>query len=221
MDVRFLGHSAFELTGGKKVLIDPFLTGNPKAALKASEVTRADYVLVTHDHGDHVGDTAEICKRTGATLVAIYEIATALKAKHGIKAEDMNVGGTLALDGLKAHMVHAQHSCASTHEVGFMVEMDGLTVYHTGDTGLFGDMALLAEFFTVDLMLCPIGDRYTMGPRSAARAVSFVRPRQVIPMHYDTFPIIAQDPEEFRRLVGSTAEVVVLQPGQTHTIRAR
>lgn len=218
MKITFLGHAAFKVEGSQTIYIDPFLTGNPSASIKAEQVTKADLVLVTHDHGDHLGDAAVICKQTGATLVSIHETAVNLSSSASIKTEGMNIGGTLVLGDIKVHMVEAQHSSETGHQGGFIIEMDGKTVYHSGDTGLFGDMKLFAEFFDIDLACLPIGDRYTMGPPSAARAVSLLGAKKVIPMHYNTFPIIQQDPQEFKNLVGGTAEVIILKPGEATEI---
>ncbi len=218
MKLTFLGHAAFKLEGSQTIYIDPFLTGNPAAAIKAEEATTADLVLVTHDHGDHIGDAAVICKQTGATLVSVHEIAVQQASTTGINGEGMNVGGTMTFGDVKVHMVEAQHSSESGHQTGFVVEMDGKTVYHAGDTGVFGDMKLIGEFFDIDVALLPIGDRYTMGPPSAAKAVELLGVKKVVPMHYNTFPIIEQDPEEFKRLVGDQAEVIILTSGEAAEI---
>lgn len=213
--VRYLGHSAFQIEGSKKVIIDPFLTDNPKSPVKPDQIEACDLVLLSHDHFDHIADVVPVCKRTGATLVATYEIATDLSQREGISAEGMNIGGTLDFDGTKVSMVNALHTSPTSDCVGLVLEMDGRTIYHLGDTGLFGDMALYAEFWEFDLALVPIGDRFTMGPASAARAVEFIQPKRVVPMHYDTFDPIVQDPQVFVDLVGDAAEVVVLAPGES------
>ncbi len=214
MKVRFLGHSAFEIRGSKTLYIDPFFTGNPLAAVGVGDIGEADLVLVSHDHDDHIADAAALCKQTGAVLVATHEIAVDLAEKEGIQAEGMNIGGTLDFDGTRVSMVNALHTSPTSDCVGLVVEIDGKVIYHLGDTGLFGDMKLYAEFWSFDLALVPIGDRYTMGPRSAARAVEFLAPRKVVPMHYGTFPIIEQDPAEFAERVGDRAETIILAPGE-------
>ncbi len=215
MLVRYLGHSAFEIRGSKTIYIDPFLTGNPKAAIRLEDVRHADLVLVSHDHEDHLGDAAAICKKTGATFVSTYEIATALAESAGIAAEGMNIGGGIDLDGVRVNLVHAIHTSPTSDPAGIVLEMDGKVVYHLGDTALFGDMALYAQIWAFDLALVPIGDRFTMGPEMAARAVEFLRPKKVVPMHYDTFPVIRQDPRRFAELVGKRSQVVVLAPGES------
>ena len=218
MHIRYLGHSAFEIEGSKKVYIDPFLTGNPVAALTAEEITEADIVLVTHDHEDHIGDAIPICKKTGATLYSTHEIAT-MAAEKGVRAEGMNIGGTLKHEGVHINMVNAEHTAYKGHVVGFVLQTDGINIYHAGDTGLFGDMQIIGEFFPLDVALIPIGDRYTMGLRSATRAVEYLKPKKVIPMHYNTFPLIEQNPEDFKNLVvqsslGDQVEVAILKPGE-------
>ncbi len=219
MKITWLGHSGFLLKGSCVIVIDPFLTGNPTATIAPADIKKCDIMLITHDHPDHIGDAVEICKKTGATVYVTHELATLLAETDGLKTEGMNIGGSMmACDGVDIHMVYAQHSCTTGDQVGFVIYMDGKCIYHAGDTGLFGDMKIIGDFFKIDLALIPIGDRYTMGPPSAARAVELCRPAKVIPMHYNTFPIIAQDPQEFAKLVGSTAEVIILKPGETYEL---
>lgn len=208
--VRFLGHAAFLIEGGsRRILIDPFLTGNPVAAVKPEEVD-ADLILVTHAHGDHIGDAPEIARRTGAKIVAMYDIANYLVEKEkGITTIGMNYGPT-EIDGVKIVQVPpAWHSSSDgkygigNPPCGYIVTLDGVTVYHAGDTFIFGDMKLLSELYgPIDVALLPIGGHFTMGVKEAAKAVELLRPRKVVPMHYNTWPPISADPEEFRRLVG-------------------
>ncbi len=214
MKATFIGHSAIKLEGAHIVYIDPFLTGNPLATTSVDQIDKADYVIVTHDHDDHKGDAFDICNKTGATLVGVHEVSVDA-GKEGLKSEGMNIGGTLSLENINIHMVNAQHSTANGHQAGVVIEMDGATVYHPGDTGLFGDMKIIGEFFDIDLAFLPIGDRYTMGIRSAAKAVEYLKPKKVVPMHYNTFPIIMADPQEFKSKVGALAEVVILNPGES------
>ena len=217
MKITWLGHAAVKIEGSKTIYIDPFLTGNPSASQTAEEIQKADVVIVTHDHGDHLGDAFPICKRTGATLVAMHEIAVDAQAQS-ICAEGMNIGGTVEACGVKVHMVTAFHSADRGDPAGTVVEMDGKTLYHAGDTGLTYDMKLVGEFFHPDLSFIPIGDRYTMGIHSAAKAVEFTQTKKVIPVHYGTFPLIAVDPEAFKSLVGTRAEVIVLKPGESTSL---
>ena len=217
MEITWLGHSAVKIKGSKTVYIDPFLTGNPSASVSAAEITEADVVIVTHYHGDHVGDAFAICQKTGAILVGIHEIAVEAQAE-GITAEGMNIGGTVEAKGVKVHMVQAWHSAEKGDPAGVVVELDGKSLYHAGDTGLTYDMKLVGEFFHPDLSFLPIGDRYTMGVPSATKAVEFIQTKKVIPVHYGTFPIVEADPEEFKRRVGDMAEVIILKPGDSYTL---
>lgn len=214
MEITWLGHAAVKIKGSKIIIIDPFLAGNPAAAAKPEEIEEADIIIVTHDHGDHRGDAFEIARRTGATVVAIHEIAVEAQAQ-GIPAEGMNIGGTVEVKGVKIHMVPALHSAEKGTATGVVIEMDGRRLYHAGDTGLTYEMKIIGEFFEPDLSFLPIGDRYTMGVPSAAKAVEFLRTKRVIPIHYGTFPLVSADPEEFRRRVGSQAEVIILRPGES------
>ncbi len=216
MDITWLGHSGIKIKGSKTVYIDPFLTDNPAASTTPEEIEEADVVVVTHHHGDHLGDAFAICKKTGATLVAIHEVAV-LGEAEGLIAEGMNIGGTVEANGVKVHMVTAIHSAEQGDPAGVVIELDGKSLYHAGDTALTYDMKLIGEFFHPDLSFIPIGDRYTMGIPSAAKAVEFVQTRKVIPIHYGTFPIVSADPEEFKEKVGDLAEVIILKPGQSYT----
>jgi len=217
MDITWLGHSGIKLEGSKTVYIDPFLTGNPAASTTPDEITEADVVIVTHHHGDHLGDAFPICKKTGATLVSVHEVAVEAEAE-GIPSEGMNIGGTIDAKEVKIHMVQALHSAEKGNPTGVVIEMDGKTIYHAGDTGLTYDMKLIGEFFKPELSFIPIGDRYTMGIPSATMAVEFIQTKKVIPIHYNTFPIVSADPEEFKRRVGDMAEVIILQPGESYTL---
>lgn len=217
MDITWLGHSAVKIKGSKTLFIDPFFTGNPSCPISPADVEEADIVIVTHHHGDHLGDSFALAKKTGAVLVGVHEVAVDAQAE-GITAEGMNVGGTIEVKGVKIHMVVAHHSAEKGCATGVVVEMDGRRLYHAGDTGLTYDMKLVAEFFRPDLSFIPIGDRYTMGIPSAVKAVEFTQTKRVIPVHFGTFPIIRTDPQEFKRRVGSAAEVIVLKPGDTYTL---
>jgi L-ascorbate metabolism protein UlaG (beta-lactamase superfamily) len=217
MEITWLGHSGIKIKGSKTIIIDPFLTGNPAASASPDEITEADVVIVTHYHSDHLGDAFAICKQTGATCVAIHEIAVDAEAE-GITAEGMNIGGTIEARGVKVHMVQALHSAEKGDPAGVVIEIDGKKIYHAGDTGLTYDLKLIGEFFKPDLSFIPIGDRYTMGIPSAAKAVEFVQTKKVIPIHYNTFPIVSADPEEFKKRVGDKAEVIILKPGETYNL---
>lgn len=221
VQVRFLGHSCVALTDGYyRLIIDPFLQGNPTAAMKPEEV-EVNYVLVTHGHGDHLGDAISIANRNGATIIANYELAN-LCAKHGAKIHPMHIGGAFKFDFGRVKLTIAHHgggygSDASVYTgpaVGFLITLGERTIYHSGDTGLFYDMKLIGDMNAIDLAFLPIGDNFTMGIDDAAMAVSFLRPKIVVPLHYDTFPIITSPPEEFAQKVQGS-RVVVLKPGET------
>jgi L-ascorbate metabolism protein UlaG (beta-lactamase superfamily) len=224
MELRYLGHSAIALSGSANVLIDPFLTGNPKAAVSADEV-EADVILLTHGHADHYGDTVDIAKRTGATVVAIVELANEIAGKGVENVLDPNLGGTVKFDWGWVKLVPAWHTGSTPdgtyHQpAGLLIEFDGTLIYHLGDTCLFSDLKLIAQRGTpVDIALVPIGGHYTMDRIDAAKAVEFVEPSTVIPVHYDTFPPIETDAEQFKADVenNTAASVVILAPGETHS----
>ncbi len=216
MEIRFLGHSAFsvKLDSGRGILIDPFLTGNPLASAGPDDFPDHDLVLVTHDHDDHIGDAFAICRKTGATLVAIFE--TAMRAQgEDITVEPMSIGGAIDLDDVIVNMVNAQHGAGEGHAAGYVIEAEGKCLYFAGDTALFGDMKLFGDLWKLDLAVLPVGDRFTMGPRHASRAVDFLRPRHVIPCHWGTFPIILPNADEFVSLVEDKAETHALAPGES------
>lgn len=221
MKLRYFSHSAFELTTGTGtcILIDPFLNDNPTSPVRADEVT-ADVILLTHGHGDHLGDTLNIARRCGALCICENELAGYLASK-GVKAHNMHIGGAYTFDFGRVKLTQALHSSVTPDSqctgaaTGLLIEIDGRTIYHTGDTGLFSDLKLIGDRNDVDVMLVPIGDNFTMGIEDAVTACEFVHPQKAIPMHYNTFPVIQADPFEFKaRVQAKGMDCQVLEFGQ-------
>lgn len=211
MKITYHSHSviAIKLDDGTDLLFDPFITDNPKTDLVAEKV-KADYILVTHGHSDHVGDMVPIAKNCDATIIGMVELCT-FAEKNGVKkTHGMNIGGKFDFPFGQVKMVHAQHSAG--YEVdgqmlylgepaGFIIQAEGKTISHAGDTSNFGDMALFGEAFNIDVAFLPIGDNFTMGPKEAASAAKRLKAKQVVPIHYNTFPLIEQDPQAFVALL--------------------
>jgi L-ascorbate metabolism protein UlaG (beta-lactamase superfamily) len=222
MDIRFLGHAAFSLSDGDTtVLIDPFLTGNPKAAVSAEDVD-ATTILLTHGHGDHIGDTVDIAKRTGAPVLAIVELANEL-GEEGVDVRDPNLGGTVTFDWGWAKLVPAWHTSTTPKgtvntPAGLLINFKDTIVYHLGDTSLFSDLQLVGKRNPIDVALMCIGGHYTMDRIDAVDAAALVGANTVIPCHYGTFPPIETDAGQFKSDVESAtgSKVVVLEPGETH-----
>ena len=223
MEVRFLGHACFELSDGDTtVLIDPFLSGNPKAAIAAADAA-ATTILLSHGHGDHYGDTVDIAKRTGATVVAITEIAGEI-GEEGVDVRDCNLGGTAKFDWGTVKLVPAWHTSTTpkgtvSTPAGLLIHFEDTVIYHLGDTALFSDLQLVGKRAPIDIALMCIGGHYTMDSTDAVDAAQLVGAKTVIPCHYNTFPPIEADAEAFKSDVESATEssVVVLEPGETHS----
>ncbi|NWF49118.1 MAG: metal-dependent hydrolase [Ignavibacteriaceae bacterium] len=209
MKLRYFSHSAFQFTSasGKIILIDPFITGNPTSPVKEKELN-AHYIVLTHAHGDHIGDAFSIAKRCGSTFICVNELANYCASK-GFKAHNMHIGGGYNFEFGRLKFTIAHHGSSTPDNIyggepaGVILSIDGKNIYHTGDTGLFYDMKLIGEMHSIDYMLLPIGDNFTMGIDDAVKAVELTNPKIAIPMHYNTFPVINADPYEFKKKVES------------------
>ena len=219
----FHGHSCFEIKGRDRILVDPFLKDNPCTDVGPGEVD-PDIIAVTHGHGDHLGDAAEIARRTGAPVVCIAEIAWYLSGQPGVNCVPMNMGGTVRVRDTDITMVRADHSSGiqtaggtlpGGQSAGFIMD-SGFRVYHMGDTALFSDLKLYHLLYRPDVVLVPIGGHFTMGPKEGAMAVEWLGPGLAVPMHYDTWDVIRQDPGTFADLVKKAAprtSCVIMKPG--------
>ena len=221
MKLKYFSHSAFQFTSnnGKKILVDPFFDGNPTSPVKSDEVS-ADYIILTHGHGDHLGDAFKIAKRCNSTFICVNELANYCISK-GFNAHNMHIGGSYNFEFGRVKFTIAHHGSMTPDNYyagepsGVILSIDGINVYHTGDTGLFYDMKLIGEMTPLDYMLLPIGDNYTMGITDAVKAVELANPKVAIPMHYNTFPVIQADPYEFKNKVEQIGKkCIVLEYGQ-------
>ncbi len=221
MKLKYFAHSSFLITTNdeKKILIDPFLDNNPKSPVKSSEVD-PDYIILTHAHGDHIGDSFKIAERCKPLFICVNELANYI-AEKGYDAHNMHIGGGYNFDFGRVKFTIAHHG-SQTPEGGYagepagvILSIDGKNIYHTGDTALFLDMKLIGELAPIDYMLLPIGDNFTMGIDDAVKAVEFVNPKKSIPMHYNTFPVIEADPYEFKQKVEASGKACdVMEYGQ-------
>lgn len=226
-ELTWLGHSAFHIKSpaGLNMLIDPWLTGNPQAASGKEEMGMVDLILVTHGHGDHLGDTIEIARETKGQVICMPELSEYLRSKRLENLVGMNKGGTYRFKDIEITMVHAVHSSSVTDNdeiiymgdpAGYVVRLENaFSIYHAGDTGVFKDMEIIRDLYHPDLALLPIGSHYVMGPREAAYACKLLHPKYVIPMHYGTFPVLTGTPEAFKEAMADLPfiEVIVLNPG--------
>ncbi|MHB8471117.1 MAG: metal-dependent hydrolase [Gaiellaceae bacterium] len=225
----WLGHASFRLdtSGGKRIYVDPFLSGNPKCPDAELDPERADVIALTHGHGDHVGDTVEIAKKHGSTVVALIELSDWL-GRQGVAEDKLpapNKGGTVDVDGVKFTLTNALHSGSAPdgsyagEPSGIVVETeDGKKVYFAGDTCVFGDMQLIGRIYEPDLAVLPIGDHYTMGPREAAVAIELLGTKRVVPCHWGTFSLLTGTPDELRRLAPAGVTIVDVEPGGSVTV---
>jgi L-ascorbate metabolism protein UlaG (beta-lactamase superfamily) len=222
----WLGHAAFRLDSqrGKRVYVDPFLTGNPKCPEAEQTPERVDLIALTHGHMDHVGDTVDLAKRFGCPVVALVELRDWLTMKHGLPEADEhspNKGGTVTVDGISITLTDANHSSSWVdltylgEPAGLVIELeDGFKLYFAGDTNAFGDMALIRRIYEPDVAVLPIGGHFTMAPREAAVALELLGVKRCVPCHYGTFPLLTGTPDELRRLAPDV-EIVAPEPGET------
>src|SRR6266404_7151914 len=226
MELTWLGHSTFRIdtAGGKRIYVDPFLTGNPKCPENELTPERVDIIALTHAHGDHLGDTVELAKKHGCTVIAAVEFADWLQIKHELKnVLDPNKGGTVEVDGITFTLTNAHHSSSNNQleymgePCGIVVGADGKRVYFAGDTCVFGDMALIKRLYAPDVAVLPIGGHYTMGPNEAAVALELLGANRCVPCHFGTFPVLTGSPDELRELAPNVT-VEDVQPGGAITI---
>jgi len=228
--ITWLGHATFRIQTpkGRTILVDPWVMGNPACPESEKNIQSLDVMLITHGHGDHIGDAVAIAKKHNPKIVGIPELCGWLQKKGVKETSEMNKGGTQQVDDIKVTMVHADHSCGildgdtlvyGGEACGYVLEFEnGVKVYHAGDTNVFGDMAIIRELYAPDLCMLPIGDLFTMDPQQAARACRFLGVRKVIPIHWGTFPALTGTPQKLVKALGDqgvNCEVIALKPGES------
>ena len=228
LSITWYGHATFVITtpGGKRIVTDPWLEGNPSCPPNMKKITQADVILLSHGHSDHTGDIVSVSRATNAPIVAVYELALWLERKGLSNVQGMGIGGTVSVAGLEISMVPAVHTSSVVENdtnvylgqaAGFVVRLENdQSFYFAGDTAIFGDMRLIAELYKPDIAFLPIGDHFTMDPEAAALATRMLGVRQVVPMHFGTFPLLKGTPDRLRKLVEPHGvDVLVLKPGET------
>ncbi|HSL23540.1 MAG TPA: metal-dependent hydrolase [Vicinamibacterales bacterium] len=228
LSITWLGHATFILTspGGKRIVTDPWLEGNPSCPESMKKIEQADLILLSHGHFDHVGDAVTVARATGATVVGIFELCAWLEAKGVKNTSPMNIGGTQKIGDISVTMTMALHSSGTVEDgrpvylgepAGYVISFeDGVRAYFAGDTALFSDMRLIKDLYAPQIAFLPIGDHFTMGPDAAARACEMLGVKQVVPMHWGTFPLLTGTPERLKQLVEPLGlQVLALKPGQT------
>jgi L-ascorbate metabolism protein UlaG (beta-lactamase superfamily) len=224
----WLGHATFliETPGGRKVLVDPWVMNNPMTPANRKQLDKIDVMLCTHGHGDHIGDAVELVKKHNPRAVGVYELCVWLNKKGAQQILPMNKGGSQQVGDIMVTMVHADHSCGiddggqiiyGGEPCGYVIEFEnGVKIYHAGDTNVFGDMSIIHELYNPELVMLPIGDVFTMGPREAAHACRLLQPETVIPMHFGTFPQLTGTPADFEKRIQSLGiELKTMKPGET------
>ena len=216
MKIQYYGHAGVKIEDDLIILIDPWLNDNPLATMKAEEISKADYIIATHNHFDHVNDIPLIAKNTGATVVSILETAEDLASKGCEKTIGCNIGGSVKLEGLELIFTHAFHSMSSNPS-GVIIFYNNKNIYHAGDTGVFGDMKLIGEMYPLDLAFLPVGGHFTMGINEAQKAVQLLHANKIVPIHYNTFDLIKQVVDE-SLIKESDSQLLILQPGEEFTL---
>ena len=216
MQIKFFGHAGVKIEDDLILLIDPWLNDNPLATVKAEDITKADYIIATHNHFDHVSDIPLIAEKTQATVVGIVETVEDLASKGCKKTIGCNIGGTVKLNGLELVFTQAFHSMSSNPS-GVIIFYKDKTIYHAGDTSVFGDKKLIGEMYPIDLAFLPVGGHFTMGLKEAKKAINLLNAKKIIPIHYDTFELIKQDINE-NLVEESNSELIILKPGEEITL---